>query len=199
MFVTLTTRRMRLSASNARRIRDWFGRLRHRNIWKALGGIYQIELGTIDDLGMCNLHIHAIVDSDFMPQSDLSDAWKEITGSYIVHIERCLSIDGALNYLAGHMGKTIAKPEFADLVNATLKNIRLVQGFGDRRDANLSIDKPVCPWCGAVGSVITQFEPLWGDCVDRREGVEPPPIDRWESSWGAMGGPPPIVTAFVDG
>ena len=163
--VTLTTRRTVLSWTNVKRLRDWFTRLRHRKVWTAQGGLYQIELGTIDDLGMCNLHIHALVDSDYMHQGALSEAWRDITGSYIVDIQECYNSKGALNYLTLHMGKVIAGPEFSDMVNSALKNTRLVQGFGVLDCDDLDIRDPVCPYCHAIGSVITQYEPLVYDCI----------------------------------
>jgi len=166
-FITLTTRRTVLTAGNVRRLRGWFTKLRHRKLWIALCGIYQIELGTIDDLNMCNLHIHAIVDSEYMPQNLLSAAWRDISGNFIVYVERCSSVDGALRYLTQHMGKVIADPRFAELVNGALHDTRLVQGFGDLNTEDLDMGDPVCPFCHAVGSVITAYDELWYDCTER--------------------------------
>jgi len=176
VFITLTTRRMVLSRGNVAKLRRWFTRLRHRAVWSGVtGGIYQIELGTIDELGMCNLHIHTIADGNYIPQAVLSGVWRKITGSYVVYIERCDG-DSALRYLTVHMGKVIATPVYRDIVNTALQNTRLIQQYGiielppPQEGETPVIPSPVCPFCGAVGGVVTQYEPLWGDCIDEGGG-----------------------------
>jgi len=166
-FITLTVPRRPLTERNVERLREAFTRLRHRKVWKAVGGIYQIEIGTLDDLGNCNLHIHAIIDSDWMSQKELSQAWLEITGDgYIVDIREAKGDRDLLRYMTKHLVKMPSNvPDWQhDLINEVLHDTRLVQGFGSCHRLNLPLRMPVCPFCGALGSVIVcDFEPMVSD------------------------------------
>lgn len=168
MFVTLTLRRFTLSRERVRYLRDCFTRLRHRSIWKAKRGIYQIEVGTIDDLNQCNLHLHAIVDSDYMSQQELVKVWKEITvRSYIVDIRRC-ETHGALRYLTTHMSRRIGESRHAALINDALRGSRLIQSFGPI-SLPLGINRAVCPKCGDVQSIFSEFDALYHDILSKFE------------------------------
>jgi hypothetical protein len=72
-----------------------------RQLWVRLGprvrgGFYAIE--PIHKGRGWHVHIHAILDADYLPQAELSRLWHEITGdAYIVDIRRVFSPQGALN------------------------------------------------------------------------------------------------------
>jgi hypothetical protein len=162
-FLTLTLKRRSLCRANIKFLRNCFTRLRHRNnpkkfIWRATAGVYQIEIGTLDDLGQANLHIHAAIDSPYMSQANLSKVWKEITGdSFIVDIRQALDARDIVWYMSKHMGKmptsrTLGKflPWQHDLINAVLKGTRLVQGFGTLSHVSMDLVGSMCPQCGST-------------------------------------------------
>ena len=173
-FFTFTVKRALLSRKLVSSLRKNFTKLRHRKIWKASGGIYNIEIGDFRDDGTCNLHIHGVMDSSYMLQKALSDAWRDITGdSFIVDIRAVKDDRSAIHYMTKHldyMTKHLAKlPEDLPvwkhkLINDVLRGTRLVQAFGDMAHEKLSLREPVCPFCGAVGQIVCpDFDPaLWG-------------------------------------
>jgi hypothetical protein len=128
-------------------------------VWKASRGLYAIEVGTADTLGMVNLHIHAIIDSDFMSQQSISSEWLRITGdSYIVDIRRCWSQYGALHYLEDYVTKVPAdSPKwFQDRFNEVFHSTRLIQSFGDfdYKNQPLLVTHSLCSSCGAIGTMV---------------------------------------------
>lgn len=159
-FLTLTLVRGPLTRHSVQKLRKSFNKMRHRKIWTATGGIYQIEIGTIDGT-TANLHVHAIIDSPRMEKADIRKAWKSITkDSYIVDIVECWSPRGALQYMTKHMGKKIGNPEHADLINWVLKGTRLVQGFGYLVHESMCYRISICEKCGAKNSFTLDFEIL---------------------------------------
>jgi len=158
IFLTLTLTRRALSAYLVSYLRKCFTKLRHRQVWKARGGIYQIEIGTIKE-GTANIHIHAIIDSSWMDKSGLREAWHKITkDSYVIDIERCFNSRGALIYLTKHMGKRIGNIVDADLINDVLHGTRLVQGFGDLHYMSLGLRTSICSKCGGINTLYMDFE-----------------------------------------
>ena len=125
--------------------------------WKATSGIYAIETGTPDVLGMCNIHIHAIVDSEYMNQAWLASQWRSITGdSYIVDIRKCFSHYGAIRYLTDYITKVPSdSPKwFKDRFNDTFHGTRLIQSFGLPSALPLAVPSSACRSCGAVGTMV---------------------------------------------
>lgn len=168
-FITLTIVRKSLTVHLVRKLRKDFTKLRHRKKWTAGGGVYQIEIGSLDDFGMCNLHIHIIADfperqvdlatfKALSPQDRkrhwLSRVWHDITGdSYIVDARRCFDARDALsNYLTKHMTKRVGRRIDADRINKALGNTRLIQGFGTLCHLGMRFREYTCPNCGAVDS-----------------------------------------------
>ncbi|GAI61212.1 unnamed protein product, partial [marine sediment metagenome] len=79
-----------LTWSSVDQVRQYFTRLRHRQLFKAAwrGGVYGIEFTWTGDKGW-HIHIHALIDGDYIPQAVISRHWFEITGdSQVVWITR---------------------------------------------------------------------------------------------------------------
>lgn len=156
--LTLTTMRRGLCQHSVQKLRQDFAKLRRSKVWRASKGLYAIEVGHTDGIGQVNLHIHAIIDGDFMHQAMIAREWRRITkDSYIVDIRRCWSHHGALHYLREYVTKL---PEdmpkwFQDRFNETFHGTRLIQPFGDFN--TLPDDGqyvPVCTTCGAQRSFV---------------------------------------------
>lgn len=167
-FLTLTLKRRPLCRENVKFLRDCFTKLRHRKIWTARGGVYQIEIGTVDELGQCNLHIHAAIDSPYMSQKSLSKVWKEITGdSFIVDIRKAKDARDIVWYMSKHLAKMPGPMIWGHmkwqhkLINDVLKGTRLVQGFGTLCHVSMPLGGCTCPKCGSVDSftLIRSWEP----------------------------------------
>lgn len=176
-FVTLTYVRKNLTQHLVMKARKDFTKLRHRKRWKARGGIYQIEVGSLDEWGQCNLHIHVIADF-FKRQVDLdifaslssgqkkrhflSVLWRSITGdSFIVDVKRCHNSKNILkHYLTTHMAKRIGSPKQASMINKALQGTRLIQGFGDLHRVKVRFFEVICPHCHAKDSYVADFDAI---------------------------------------
>lgn len=165
-FLTLTKVRSMMSRELISGLRNSFTQLRHRKVWTAMGGFYNIELGTFRREGSVNVHIHSIFDRLFMPRKKLEKAWLAVTGdSHIVHIRRCEDAEDAMWYMTKHFFK-IAKPEkgkvFTEKQRETLsiflKNTRLVQGYGDMHHLKLSRNPGKCPECNVEGEWVSRTD-----------------------------------------
>jgi len=168
--LTLTLRNQRLTRGFVRQLRQYFNTLRRRVIWRASGRFYCIEFDHIDELGLCNLHIHAIIDSPFIGQRALSLVWKEITrGSKIVDIRTIYrtakSHHEAVKYLTKYLAQLPSDlPEWQrNLVNDAYHDVRLIQTFGTLSGKNLNIRDAICPRCGKSSVICLDFEPLRED------------------------------------
>ncbi len=151
-----------------RKLRSDFRKLGKNKIWDPDSrGVYCLEIGEIDDLGCCNLHIHVLMDSGYIEQKKLSEAWKRITkDSYVVDIRPAKRISRDHRALLRYMTKYMVKlPKDmlewkAKLYNQTFHGTRLIQVFGFPRGGyQLDIHQPVCPYCGGTEVYCLDFEP----------------------------------------
>ena len=174
-FITLTFVRKNLTQHAVKKIRNDFTKLRHRKFWRATGGIYQIEVGNLDNWGQCNLHIHIIADfpkwektfdifgslsNTTKRRTALSKNWYEITGdSFIVDVKRIHSAKHIIKqYLTKHMAKRIGAKKHADMINRALRGSRLVQGFGTLTHCSMRYFLVECPNCHAKDSYATPMD-----------------------------------------
>lgn len=145
----LTLTICRQTRLNYHKIRRQFRVFRH--YWTKMNiknGLYVIE--TKQKTDGWHTHIHAIIDSSYYPQAQISDEWKQSTDgdSFIVHIQRVDTMS-ALSYLLKYLGKTATirtKSGADEYLNAT-HGTRLVQTFGKRYGE--IVKKPIfhCPNC----------------------------------------------------
>ena len=142
-----------------KRIRGYFEKLRHRDIFSnCIGGFYSIETTYNDKEKTWHVHLHVVADVPYIPQKELSEAWKDITGSYVVHIRQIGVGNQSVMEASKEIAKYVVKPgEFMgdpNLISEYLdavKGLRLVSTFGkyynmvldDEDDGGL----PDC-WCG---------------------------------------------------
>lgn len=86
-----------------------FAALRRRPLWKdhCHAGAFTIELTFNPRTGLWHPHLHAVLDSDFLKQADLADAWQEITGdSRIVDIRAAHSRAQVAKYICKYVTKS---------------------------------------------------------------------------------------------
>ena len=137
-------------AQSVKQIRNQFTRLRAFFSPALKSGFYVVQ-ATNRGKGW-HLHIHALFDSVFVSQKELSEKWKSITGSYIVYVRRVprSGIRKAVGYLlSDFQGAPRIRPFDNFAYNQAFKSSRLVQGFG----AFLKQFREKffrCPVCGGV-------------------------------------------------
>lgn len=128
--LTLTFRSVQtLSKTLVKACFKHFAKLRRTKLWKnaVKGGLASLEF-TYTPAGW-HPHIHALIDSAYIPQRLLSAAWKRITkGSYIVYIQAADRYNGVYE-----VAKYVAKgPHFYSqphLVNSYLRSTRKARFF----------------------------------------------------------------------
>jgi hypothetical protein len=135
-----------------------------RYIWKMRNYLFKIlrRRGYRIDgwLGVCEWpnHIHLVIDSDYVPQEELSKAWLASTDdSYIVDIRAVKDGRGermAINYLAKYLGKSQGWDD---------ANLSLLKGFHLQNNHGLILDKPVkrCPCDCGIGPLRLVTEMEW--------------------------------------
>jgi hypothetical protein len=152
-FMTLTLKNFDdLQATDIKRLRGYFGKLRKRYSWNMRGGFYVIQ-ATNNGKGW-HLHLHILYDGLFISKKALSAAWLEITKtSFIVDVKRAENPRTAVRYILRDFlqGPRIRPEDFGPYERA-FYGVRVIQGFGHCRSAKLH-ERGVCPYCGAVHSL----------------------------------------------
>ena len=89
---------------------DSFRRLRRRPLWRqaVLGSIAFCELTLGKDGNRWHPHLHVILTGSYLPQAELSAAWREITvNSHIVDIRPIHSNETTVRYVAKYASKPL--------------------------------------------------------------------------------------------
>lgn len=85
-----------------------YRRLRQQALWKktTFGAIAVMEIERNTTTGQWHPHLHIVTDGVFVHQSKWVTAWQKASrGSFIVHIRKIDSIDGAAHYVAKYTSK----------------------------------------------------------------------------------------------
>lgn len=132
-------------------------KLRHRKKyaknWKGI-------LATIEckktDSGLFYYHVHCIVEGNFIPQKEISDDWREISGFPIVHIQRIWRTPArAFRYILKYVLKGFAfeDPDDKQDFKSSMKGVRYIRSYGEFYNFEYSRGQHVyfpCPDCGSV-------------------------------------------------
>lgn len=131
-----------------------FRRLRSWRLWRDRvdGGVAFIEIKWNAKLERWHPHIHAIMETAFIPQAELSDEWRRITEtSFIVHIKRPPSAETVIRYVTKYGSKPldmsfVNDPDRLDEAIAALKGRHLCTAFGSWRGWLLTDDDEAEQW-----------------------------------------------------
>ena len=131
-----------------------FRKLRQWPTWKrrVVGGVAFLEIKWSDAKQRWHPHIHAIMDSAYIPQADIADRWKLITAtSFIVHIKRPRNAETVIRYVTKYGSKPLNQSfvnnaERLDEAIAALKGRHLCTAFGDWRGWCLTDDDEHQTW-----------------------------------------------------
>ncbi len=132
----------------------YFRRLRQWPLWRdrVAGGVAFIEIKWNAEKRRWHPHIHAIMETAFIPQASLSDEWKRITEtSFIVHIKRPPSAETVIRYVTKYGSKPldqsfVADADRLDEAIAALKGRHLCMSFGAWRGWVLTDDDDDEQW-----------------------------------------------------
>ena len=155
-------------------VRNCFTRLRNRKLFKNSwrGGVYAIEF-TFSKLKGWHIHIHALVDGDYVPQAVISQVWKQITGSSdVVWISRAKSSRQVLKYILKPSHELLDDTEALDNFLTVIQGRHFVSGWGKWyrvSEKQLTDWERVCPDCGSKYIVFVGWVK-----VDARD----PPLDK---------------------
>lgn len=150
--------------------------LRIRKCWRKLirrkpfvfsfrGGIYRIECKNIGH--GWNVHLHCLVDSVYVSQKQISDAWYDITkDSFIVDIRKVNSVFG-VGYVLKDMGKVdrLISPEYRAEYDSAMRGLHLVDTFGYLYGSAVPLFHYLCPDCGSYAWV-SAFDSLFEDVYE---------------------------------
>jgi hypothetical protein len=131
-----------------KRLKECFRKLRQRKIWKDNVKAY---FGAIE-LGKDSVHTHLIIDCVWMDHDELVEAWKQISGCYIVDIRRVQGWQRfkAIKEVFKYVVKDYDEDLNLDLVRDELKGVRLVvasPGLSLLDTIEIS-DEVICDNCG---------------------------------------------------
>ena len=180
-FVTLTIKNVSSVAEGYKILRHCFGILQHRAIWyksfygrknkngkrrkgwNVRGGCGNFET-TNKMLGRgYHVHLHLLVDADFIPQKQLSKLWFEITGnSKVVDVRSCSGTKEAIYEISKYSFKPADADLWSDIMredfNAALHGKVLFFRFGSWRKVIFKERAAKCSFCGSDCIVTLEFE-----------------------------------------
>lgn len=181
--LTLTVRNVpELTQRYVRWVRRCYTRLMHRKFYRdhVRGGLQSIEV-TNTGKGW-HVHLHVLIDCDYIPQARLSKDWAEVTGgSPVVDIRAAGSVREALSYCLKYLskppklrgkGEVLSSEELEarrEAYRAATHGVRLVQPFGTLfGDLVLHLPEVRCPDCGASRWLCWDFELMakWYEYLD---------------------------------
>ena len=165
-FLTLTSKPIK--KQDPMQVRDlgiWFNKLLHRKKFaKAWKGIIATVECKKSKTGLFYYHLHAIVEGNFIPQKEISDAWRQISGFPIVHIKRIWRTQvKAFRYVMKYVLKGFGFNDEKDKKDfkTSMKGVRYVRSYGSMYDLEYNTSPHVyfpCPRCGSVKSwIVLEF------------------------------------------
>lgn len=143
-----------------RRVRKLYTKLMHRAYYKkrVRGGLQTIEV--VNKRRGWHVHLHVILDSDYLPQAKLSKDWGEITGgSFIVDIREAGTVAEGLKYCLKYLSKAPVLSGHEEEYREAVEGLRLVQPFGSLYgDLVVSLPNVMCRECGGHAWVCWEFD-----------------------------------------
>lgn len=177
------------------------------------GGLSSVEV-TVDEEGATfHPHLHALVDSRWIDQAELSDAWREVMGdgSYIVDIRRVRGNGQELRDVLREVLKYVAKPsrhlvdpERPELLAALLVALhrrRMIAGFGsmygleldpdsDAGDDTVAVDDS---WDPFIVHSLPRDCPYCGADAAWEPPIRVPRVEAFRAPRAGPGRPPPLA------
>lgn len=206
-FVTLTLKhRPESLRENHDRLQKAFRSLRKEPVWsgRVTGGICVTEITRNERTGMWHTHLHLVVDGEFLPQKQLSEAWNRCTGdSVIVDVRAVHDRSRVASYIAEY----VAKPQDLHTWQATsvlefaahMHGRRMVATFGKCHRVNVdpAETKAIPRSEKYIGDVVSLMDRADRGCRNARKAREI--LCRMGPLWQmAIGIPPDQCVAISD-
>lgn len=154
-FLTLTIPNQEDSRAAFKIIQKSFRRLRQRSFWKwkVDGGAWVVEI--TGRPGRWHVHIHAVLEAQFIRHSLLKRHWSQVSPGNIVYIQ-AIPVSAVISYLTKYVAKSEVGSEHRVQISRALKGCRLFQPFGSWQALALEVSKVkyVCPECGYAHFVL---------------------------------------------
>lgn len=133
-------------ATRIERINQAFTKLRRTKLWRERvdGGFSVLEVKRGKESGAWHPHIHIVAWGRFLPQHQLSNLWRQITGdSHIVHVKAINDTHTALNYCLKYVTKPMTaevegNPDDLRETMEALHGRRLINTFGQARGTQIN-------------------------------------------------------------
>jgi hypothetical protein len=159
--LTLTLRNVPiLTRKYIRGLRKSFTKLMHRKWYKerVRGGLQTIEI--VNKGNGWHVHMHVMLDADYLPQKKIAKDWLEITGdSFMVDIREAGTVKEGLKYCLKYLSKAPVLSGHEEEYRDTVKGLRLVQPFGSiYGELVMHLPSVPCPECGSVRWIVWGFE-----------------------------------------
>lgn len=149
-FLTLTIRNEPDLPAMLQHLVKSFRKLRHLSFWKnyVRGGAFVLEV--TGRPGNWHAHIHAVIESRYIPYDKILSLWIKVSGSRGVWIEK-IPKRNVVGYLTKYLSKCSVPEDITDDVSQAVSGYRLFQPFGGWYGVNLSFqtEKAGCPMCGS--------------------------------------------------
>jgi len=217
-FLTLTLKHTDDSlTSQVDRLYDSFRTMRRQKFFKKIrGGIWFFELKVGKD-DKWHPHLHLVLDSPFLPQKTISEAWLGITGdSYVVDIKQIRDVKKVADYVAKYAVKPVnlisLSPINREIVYRALSGRRIVGTWGTAKKEKLTVSPkynrddwiPLGTYVSISCSLSTSEDAriIWNAFL-KGEPLDDPPLyfssGEWYSSDYVWSGdmPPPAVDAWL--
>ena len=159
--LTLTLRNVStLTRVYIRGLRKSFTKLMHRKWYKerVRGGLQTIEI--VNKGNGWHVHMHVLLDADYLPQRKIAKDWLEITGdSFVVDIREAGTVKEGLKYCLKYLSKAPVLSGHEEEYRDAVKGLRLVQPFGSLYgELVMHLPSVPCPECGSVRWIVWEFE-----------------------------------------
>lgn len=146
-----------------------------RKKMKINSGVYVFETKRSPyDIKQIETHIHALVDTAYIPQTKTSEAWSEISGRFVTDIRKAYGCRGGLGYIMKYVLKPPQFPIAQDYAcyEFMFNNRRRIQGFGDCFGVETSLVdmEIICQFCGSK-MVVFEHTSCWMLKNKLREGI----------------------------
>jgi len=182
--ICLTMRNRRyLTRAWVDEFRSYISKLIRLKFWKKAvrGGLYCFEL-THNGYSW-HLHVHMVLDADFIPKQVLQAVWKKFTKtSWNTRVHWIPNGEKALRYMLKYAVKIPKDVPHKAMVNSVFRGIRLVAAFGTLYGFKVEKEPFVCPSCGNTHWLpeVEIYRLLYNH---RPKSQRPPPPWSWSSSW----------------
>ena len=136
-----------------------FRRLRQRSFWrnKCSGGSWIVEI--TGSPKKWHVHLHALLESRYIPYAFLSKHWSQVSLGKIVYISKVPS-GAAIGYVTSYVSKSKCDPNYWLHISQQLKDTRLFQPFGSWHAAAAEIPSIAysCPECDYTGFFLNRAD-----------------------------------------